>query len=496
MQIPAPSSSTPGSVAGSPVRPAPGAAAERLYAAVAARVRRPQVAIPVALVLVALIGAADYVTGFEVRLAILYILPVGLATWTCGRRCGLLVAILGSIVWAVSFASRLAYSHVVYFVWDCAVMAATLLLFAELLARLRIAMARSDERFVRVLDGLYAAVYVTDGDDRVLFANRRLARLFGSGARTPTATEITERFAQVKADAPGIDSPSPEFGFSGTEARDRNDGRWYVVQTGHIPWVDLTRVRLNVMTDITDQKLAQSIRSEHQAALHHTSRLMNLAEAATTLAHELNQPLIAIVGYNAACIRLLEAGTVDLPAVDAAMKKCRAQAVRAGEIVHRMRELARRRVPQLAPCDLNTMIRQQLAWVEGDLERAGVVVELALAPSLPRVPTDRILVEQVILNLVQNAIDAMHGTRPNNRRLRIESRRGEPGGAVVTVADRGEGIAPDVAERLFSTFFTTKTTGLGLGLSICRSVVEIHGGRIWHDANPEGGTAFHFTLPE
>jgi C4-dicarboxylate-specific signal transduction histidine kinase len=255
-------------------------------------------------------------------------------------------------------------------------------------------------------------------------------------------------------------------------------------------------VRLNVMTDISDQKLAQKLHIEHQSALHHTARLINLAEAATTLAHELNQPLLAIVAYNAACIRLLESGSVDLPTVGAAMKKCRTQAVRAGEIVRRMRELARRRAPQLADCDLNAMIRQQLEWSEDDLAGAGVTVEPDLEVALPHVQADRLLIEQVLVNLVQNAIDAMRNTDPAQRALRIGSRRADQGRVTITVADRGEGIAPAVGERLFSTFFTTKATGLGLGLSICRSVIELHGGRLWHDANPGGGTAFHFTLPE
>ena len=463
--------------------------------AVIAYLQRPRVALVAALVLVTLIGAADYVTTYEARLAVLYVIPAGLVAWSCGRRWGYVIALCGTIAWAASYATRHPYSDDVYFFWDCAALAATLVILVELVARLHAALARSDERFVRVLDGLYAAIYVTDDDQHVLFANRRLARLMGSEARTPAAAEISARFVPVKPDADDRDDTDAEFPLTGSDARDASSGRRYVLQSGRIPWVDRQRVRLHVLTDVTDQKLAQAMREEHQAALHHTTRLTSMAETATTLAHELNQPLVAIVGYNAACLRLLESGTLDVEALTAAMTKCRAQAVRAGDIVHRLRELAQRRVPQLAPCDLNTMVRQQLAWAENDLERAGVRVEFGLTPALPPVPADRILVEQVLVNLVQNALDAMRDTAPDQRVLRLETRRDERGGVTITVRDRGTGIAPDVAERLFSTFFTTKATGLGLGLGICRSVAEIHGGRIAHAPNPGGGTAFHFTLP-
>jgi two-component system sensor histidine kinase DctS len=254
-------------------------------------------------------------------------------------------------------------------------------------------------------------------------------------------------------------------------------------------------VRLTVLTDVTEQKHMASLQREHQAALHHTARLVNLAEAGTTLAHELNQPLLAIVGYNAACLRLLESGKGSKEELVGAMEKCRVQAVRAGDILHRIRDLTRKRAITLAPCDFNAMLREVLTWVHDDLERHGVRVERVLAPSLPQVHADRILVEQVMLNLVNNALDAMQSVARKQRRLTVETSADEHGAVRVTVGDRGSGIAPENETRLFTPFFTTKERGLGLGLSICRSVVEMHGGRLWHDAREGGGTAFHFTLP-
>lgn len=451
--------------------------------------QHPGGAIPLVLCLAAAIAVADYRTGYEVRLGILYLAPITLATWQCGRAWGLLVAGLGPLAWGVSFSSQNTYSRSIYFYWDCLAMAATFVLVVELLSRLRSALARSDERFLRVLDGLYAAVHVTNEWGQIVYANRKLVELMGVGSAPPTAADIAARFPPSPSEAATADGL-----FTATEVRDSSDGRWYLVQAGQIPWVDRRRVTLQLMTDITAQKHAQALERERQDALHHTSRLVALAEAASTLAHELNQPLLAILGYNAACIRLLQAADIDRGELQTAMEKCRAQAVRAGEIINRLRTLTQRRAPELVRCDLNAIIRQVLAWCEAELDSARVQVELTLPEPSPRVRVDRILIEQVILNLVQNAIDAMRGAGREPRTLDVASSVATDGAVKVVIGDRGGGISPAVAEHLYTPFFTTKRDGLGLGLSICRSVVEMHGGRIWHDSNPEGGTSFHFVV--
>ena len=460
---------------------------------VAALVDRPARAIPLALLLIVVIAAVDYVTTYEARLAILYFIPVALATSTCGRRWGVLIAGLSVIAWGIAFESQHVYSNPAFFYWDCIVLAVTLLLFVELLARLRVALARSDERFVRVLSGLHAAVFVTD-DEHVLFANDWLVRLLGRD-RMPTVADIGVRFPITASGTDGLADTPAHLPFTGSEVRDPVDGRWYLAQAGAITWIDGRRVRLTVLTDVTEQKRVEALSREHQASLHHTARLVNLAEAATTLAHELNQPLLAIVGYNAACLRLLDAGVNEPGELAEAMEKCRVQAVRAGDILQRIRDLTRRRAPTLTACDFNAMLREVLTWVQDDLHRAGVRVDLSLAEILPSVRADRILVEQVMLNLVNNAVESMHAVPPARRQLALATAADPRGSIQVTVGDRGTGIAPDQEPRLFTPFFTTKERGLGLGLAICRSVVELHGGRLWHDKRPEGGTAFHFSLP-
>jgi len=457
----------------------------------AALTAKPGLAIALSLLLVVVVGISDYLT--VARISVLYVMPVALATWTCGHRWGAITSLLCVVVWAVAFSLQSHPHYDPYFLWDCAALGVTLVLFGELLARLRVALARSDDRFVRVLSGLHAAVFVSD-ENHVLFANDWLGRMLDR-SHAPHADDIAARFPIAVTGTEGLADTPAHLPFSGYEVRDAVDGRWYLAQAGAITWTDGRRVRLTVLTDISEQKRASALQRENQAALHHTARLVNLAEAGTTLAHELNQPLVAIVGYNSACLRLLDSGNADPAELATAMEKCRAQAVRAGDILRRIRELTRKRSLTLAPCDFNAMVQKVLAWVRDELDRDGVRLTFALEPSLPSTQADAILVEQVLLNLVNNAVDSMRTTPPAQRELLIQT-AAEPRNAVcVTVADRGAGIAPEHEPRLFTPFFTTKERGLGLGLSICRSVLEMHGGRLWHDNRPGGGTAFHFSLP-
>lgn len=449
-------------------------------------------AIVIAVALVAAISLADYITGFEVRLAILFVAPVALATWTCGRLWGFAIALLATVSWGFTFESLHLYSHGAYFYWDGAVLGVTLLLFVELLSRLARALEHSDERFVRVLEGIDAAVYVIDDAGDMLYANRRLARLVDESV-PPTAKGIATRFVPHADRAISLTQPAawPD----GTELMSVADRRRYVVQARDIPWVDRRRAHLVVMTDVTDQKIAQELALDHQETMHRTARIVALTEAASAVAHELNQPLIAIVGYNAACIRLLADADADPAEIREAMEKCRAQAVRAGEILRKLRELTLRRTPEFSACDLNAKVRNALAWAEHDLERAHVAVRTELAPRLPIVQADRVLIEQVVANLVQNAIDAMLAVPVPQRHLTISTSIDADGSPRVRVTDRGPGISDDVAPRLYTSFFTTKKGGLGLGLSICRSVVEMHGGRLEHGPGEHGGATFQFSLP-
>lgn len=470
---------------------APVEAAAAIPAATAPPGLSPVVAIAIATAMVVAISVIDIVTGFEVRIGILYLAPVSLVTWGAGRGWGFALALASTSAWTASAVVLPGFAHRGLALWDGVVLGATLVLFVELQSRLARALEHSDERFLRVLEGIDAAVYVIDNAGAMRYANRQLSRLVGEAA-TPTVETIAAHFT-VQGERSG-GAARPADWDDGTELANRSGDRRYVVQARDIPWVDRRRARLMVLTDVTARHVAQELQRNHQEAMHRTARVVALTEAASGVAHELNQPLEAIVGYNAACIRLLEQGG-DLAQVRQAMEKCRAQAVRAGGILRQLRELTRRRTPEFAACNLNTKVRNALAWLEHELERAHVVVELDLAPDLPEVQADRILVEQVVVNLVQNAVDAMRDLPAMNRRLTIRTATAADGTPCVRVTDRGPGIPAEVEDRLYTSFFTTKKGGLGLGLSICRSIVEMHGGHIAHGPGEHGGASFHFTIP-
>lgn len=453
----------------------------------------------VALVLAACVGVLDYVTGYELRLSSLYLLPIALATWTIGRRAGLAIAGGACMCWVLSFSSTHGYSRPIMFYWDGVVMAATFIVFVFLLARLRRALTRADERFVRLLDEMQAAVYVVDRKSgQVLYANRRLVQMLGGDAYSIAGPDLQRRFAGARSGPdrthdPGIAAQSPA-GFSSEERRDPSSGRWYLIQSGPIPWDGQREVSLKVVTDITDRRHAQQLRRENQDMLYRTARLSALAEMASALAHDINQPLMAIASYNDAGLRLLRGTPTDRGELTRALEKSRAQAARASSIVRRMREFVRSKRPEPVLCDLSGIVREALELMETQIEEAGVGIEVDLVEDLPSLRADRFLLVQVVVNLIENALEAMRSTAPPSRRLTLSTGRHAEGAIGMAVADNGCGIPAALAERLGTPFLTTKPNGLGLGLSICRSVVEAHGGRLWHTANPGGGTVWHFTV--
>ena len=421
------------------------------------------------LLLTVLVALADYVTGYELRLAILYFAPVALATWRLGVRAGVLMVALATASWLATFESMHPYSNSFYLYWEGAVLCASLLFGVLLLARLRVALERSDQRVITVLEELSFAVVVEDPrSGAVLYANRRFSETFGT---------------------------AHPFGQRSGELRDAASGRWYLVQSRRLRWIDGREALLRELSDVTDEHRARELISRHREAMHRTARLVALGEFASAIAHELNQPLAAIATYNNTCLRLLDSGQLDSAELIRAMEKCRDQAKRAGSIIQRLREMLRHPVPALAEQDLNEVAHAALELAQPEAREAGVSLELAAGAALPRVRADRLLIEQVALNLVRNAIDAVHGLDDARRRVTIATGIDAHGDAELCVADLGDGVPDEARERLFDAFVTTKPGGLGLGLAICRSVVEAHGGRVRHEPNAPRGTRFSFALP-
>jgi C4-dicarboxylate-specific signal transduction histidine kinase len=458
---------------------------------------RASTVVVLAATLTGLIGLLDYETGYEVRLGSLYLLPIALATWRLGRGAGLSMSAAACLCWLASFATTHGYERPALFYWDGVVMAGTFTLFVLLLARLRETLASADSRFARLLEEMEAAVYVVDRTTgAILYANRKLVKMLGGHSGFWSETDLPPCFR----DGGGSTSTSETLaatagsGFSSNERRDADTGRWYLVQSGPIPWHGGLSVILNVVTDVTDRRHAAQLRREHQDMLYRTARVSALAEITSALAHEINQPLMAIASYSGACLRLLENEPGNREELVHALEKSRAQALRAGEILRRMRDFVRSRHPRPEPCDLNSIVREALDLMDSRLEDNQVVPEVFFEEHLPALCADRLLLVQVVVNLIDNAFDAMRELPPTVRRLVLSTAIQADGTACVAVGDNGEGISSDAAQLLYTPFQSRKPDGLGLGLSICRSVVEAHGGRLWHEANPGGGTLFRFTL--
>lgn len=246
--------------------------------------------------------------------------------------------------------------------------------------------------------------------------------------------------------------------------------------------------------DLTDQQLTEDRLKELQSEVTHMSRFTALGEMASTLAHEINQPLTAISNYLKGSRRLLERMEGDnVDVLRDAIAKAADQALRAGQIIRRLREFVARGESERRIESLPKLIEDASMLALVGAREHGIAVTFRLDPAADLVLADRIQIQQVLVNLIRNAIDAMSEAGAV-RRLDIATADGPDGQVEVTVGDTGPGLTPEVARQLFQPFTTTKRKGMGLGLSICRTIVEAHGGKIWVDSPPDGGTIFHFTL--
>lgn len=252
----------------------------------------------------------------------------------------------------------------------------------------------------------------------------------------------------------------------------------------------------HVVERLTAERKLREQEEELRTRITHLTRVNTVGEMASSIAHEVNQPLTAIATYAQACRRLVRARAFDDADVGDVLDRIGEEALRAGDIIRRLRELVRKTKREVVPCDLNELVGNLKPLASVDARLNDVRLRLALDPELPPVLGDGVELQQVALNLIRNGIDAMTDTAPGQRILEVRTSSVAGEEALVTVTDHGCGLAEELEDELFEPFFTTKESGMGLGLFISRSIVTAHDGRIWYTRNADGGTTFSFTVPQ
>jgi PAS domain S-box-containing protein len=247
--------------------------------------------------------------------------------------------------------------------------------------------------------------------------------------------------------------------------------------------------------NVTERNLAEEHARDLQAELAHVSRLSTMGEMASGLAHELNQPLAAIIAYADACQELVDSERIERAQLLEVLRSVSNQAERAGKIIHRLRSLVKKSQPVRSPIQINDAVREVAALLETETRSVGAQLRLELEDQLPSTSADFVQIQQVVLNLMRNGLDALADAEPDRRELTVSTRVGDEGQVEITIRDGGRGVTRENAARLFEPFFTTKSEGLGMGLPISRTIVEAHGGRLWLTPNPDEGMTARFVLP-
>jgi len=258
---------------------------------------------------------------------------------------------------------------------------------------------------------------------------------------------------------------------------------------------ELASANDKLRTEMNEHQRAEEALQKAQAELAHVSRLMTLGELTASISHEVNQPIAAVVTNGQVCLRLLALETPRPDDVRTTVERIVRDANRASEVIQRIRALAKRSEPQMLSLDINDVIREATLLVQREVLSHGVSLRTELSSALPHVLGDRVQLQQVVINLLMNGVEAMASITDRPREIIIRSQLHEEGQVLVAVLDSGIGIDSNTAEKLFTAFFTTKPSGMGIGLSISRSIIRAHGGKLWVSPNANHGAAFQFTVP-
>ena len=362
---------------------------------------------------------------------------------------------------------------------------------------------QSEEELRQLVDVIPQQVYVFDADWSPLFANRPEREYAGLTLEEAKSKEVFARKIHPE-DLRKLEAIRErallEAAPCELEARIRGkDGqyRWFLIRDNPLRDEQGRVLRwYGTRTDITEWKNAQGALQQAQAALAHVTRLTTMGEMTASIAHEVNQPLSGIVSNASACLRWLAGDSPDLEEVREATRDIVRDGKRAGEVIARIRALTRRGAVTKERLDLNEIIREVLTLIGDETRGKSVIIRTQFADDLSTVAGDRVQLQQVVLNLVTNAIEAMSSINERTRELLIATRNFDTGHVQVTVEDSGIGLAPNTIDKIFDSFYTTKPGGMGMGLSICRSILQAHGGRLWATGKDGPGTIFHFIVPK
>lgn len=363
--------------------------------------------------------------------------------------------------------------------------------------RVEESLRRSEERYRDLVENVSDVIFSVDGEGRITYVSPAIEHVGGR-----TAAEVIGRsfldFVHPEDAAALIASFQRTLGGESEPSEYRVLGK-----SGEVRWLrSHSRVTMEngrvvsvhgVLTDLTDRRRAEMEARQQRAEMAHVQRLTTAGEMTAEIAHQINQPLAAIVNFAGGLAARLREGTVHPETMREVASRISTEARRAGEVIRRLRAFLRRGESTPAECDLNNLVLHVFRLVEEDFQREGIEVEIALAPALPELRLDAILIEQVVLNLLRNALEAM-SSGADIRHLAIVTREVE-NSVCVTLEDSGVGLPIGDEHRVFDAFFTTKAEGLGLGLSVSRSIVEASGGRLWATPNGSRGTTVGFALP-
>jgi C4-dicarboxylate-specific signal transduction histidine kinase len=275
----------------------------------------------------------------------------------------------------------------------------------------------------------------------------------------------------------------------------RKDGSRVPVLIGSAMFEGKPDEGVGFVLDQTDRKRAERAYTQVQMELAHANRIATMGQLTASIAHEINQPIGAAITYANAALNWLRRPSPNLEEVRRALGLIVEAGIRAGDVIDRIRALVKKAPPRKGRVEINEVVLEIIELTRREIAENAISVQLRLAESLPAVQGDRVQLQQVILNLLINAVEAMSESNEGSRELLISTRRSESEGVLVAVRDSGPGLAPESIDRLFESFYTTKPDGLGMGLSICHSIIEAHQGRLWATANVPRGAVFQFTLP-